>query len=320
LSEILARLDLAPTFNLSSIQNLVPTHRRCNLAKSSDLFNEASARFFLHRAEKAVAQIEELIRSKRNRESRENLLSSVGEAIRSGLILPMDVQESQPPDDLQLTKPLVFADKPGEYVESIAPDEVSLYLDRPVLMGGNPIFAADFGDQSGVRMTVRTCREYRAALSAGFHALTTYDIKSEAYLKTTNAILAAAGSVPIPLISYIQRPHRGVPDLNLLPPSVLPRVLPNDDEMINGMKDFSLGDLLERGEIKILSLSSNSLSLQWNWGFMLREVCRADFDGDGVEDILCECYCWATEGTMGFGWTSILARVEDNGPFSVSRI
>ncbi len=320
LPEILARLDLPAEFDLFSIQNLVPTHRRCNLAKTSDVFNEASARFFLHRAEKASANVQKLVTSKKKRESREDLLSTVGEAIRSGLILPMDLQESQPPDQLRLTKPLVFADTPNEFVESISPEEVERFLDRPVLIGGNPVFAADFGDDSGVRMTVRTCREYRAALAAGFYAKTTYDIKSEAFLKTTNAILTAAALVRVPLISYIRKPHRGVADLDLLPSSVLPCVSPDDAEMIAGMKGLSLGDLLGRGEIKILRLSSSELSLEWNWGLMLREVCRADFDGDGVEDILCECYCWATEGTLGFGWTSILARIGEDSTFVVSQL
>lgn len=183
LHEVLARLNLPANFDLQSILNLVPAHRRCNLAKTSDIFNEANARFFLHRAEMAAPNIQKLVSSKKKRDSRDSILSSVGEAIRSGLILPMDLQESQPPDELRLTKPLLFADAPDESVETISPEEVELYLDRPVMMGGNPVFAADFGDDSGVRMTVRTCREYRAALAAGFYARTTYDIKSEAFLK-----------------------------------------------------------------------------------------------------------------------------------------
>lgn len=320
LPEILARLDLSAEFDLFSIQNLVPTHRRCNLAKTSDVFNEASARFFLHRAEKTIANVQKLVTSKKKRESKEDLLSKVGEAIRSGLILPMELQESQSPDQLRLTKPLVFADAPNELVESISPDDVERLLDRPVLIGGNPVFAADFGDDSGVRMTVRTCRDYRAALAAGFYAKTTYDIKSEAFLKTATAILTAAALVRVPLISHIRQPHRGVADLDLLPSSVLPRVSPDDATIIAGMKGLSLGDLLGRGEIKILRISSSELSLEWNWGLMLREVCRADFDGDGVEDILCECYCWATEGTLGFGWMSVLVRLDKDSIFVVSQL
>jgi len=292
---ILAPLDLPLAFDLFSIRNLLPVHRRCNLVKSSKVFDDAAARFFLHRAEGASANVQELVAKKKEGQIRDNLLAKLGEAIRSGLILPMDIQVSQPPHLLRLTNPLVFADAPAEIIESIAPEEVERYLDRPVLMGADPVFAADFGDDNGVRMSVRTWREYRAALAAGFSAKTTYDIKSEAVLKTANAILTAAGSVRLPIISYIRRPHRGVADLELLPSSVLPCVSPDDAEIIAGMENASLSDLLGRGEIKILRISSSELSLEWNWGLMLREICRADFDGDGIEDILCECYCWATE-------------------------
>jgi len=319
LGKILSTLDVSPEFDLFSIKNLVPAHRRCNLAKTSNLFNEASARFFLHLADKACANVQKLVTSRKTRESREDLLSTVKEAIRSGLILPIDLQESPPPDRLRLTKPLLFADMPNEPINSISLMEVERLLDRPVLMGGNPVFAADYGDDSGVRMTVRTCREYRAALAAGFYAKTTYDIKSEAFLKTANAILAAAPLMRVALISHIRAPFRGVADLDLLPSSVLPCVSPDDSEMIAGMKGLSLGDLLGRGEIKILRVSSNELALEWNWGLMLREICRADFDGDGVEDILCECYCWATDGTLGVGWMTILARPSEDSMFVPSR-
>jgi hypothetical protein len=318
LTELLARLNLPPDFDLFSNRNLLPAHRRCNLAKAASVFNEASARFFLHRAGEACATVERLVASKAKRESSENLISAALEAVRSGLVLPMDLQKSQSPDRLRLSKPLQFADAPDEIIELISPEEVEKYLDRPVLIGGNPIFAADFGDESGTRMTVRTCREYRAALAAGFYAKTTYDIKSEAFLKTANAILAAAVSVRVPLVSYIREPHRGVADLGLLPSSILPCVSPDDEVEIEKMKGLSLADLLGNGEIKILSISSDELSLEWNRGLMLREVCRADFDGDGVEDILCECYCWATEGTLGFGWTIILARRDESSTFAIS--
>jgi hypothetical protein len=187
-------------------------------------------------------------------------------------------------------------------------------------MGGNPIFSANFGDNSGIRMTVRTCREYRAALAAGFYALTTYDIKSEAFLKVANTLLAGAAMVRVPLISYVRNPHFGITDLDLLPLSVLPCVSLDDTRAVADMAGVSLADLLARGEIKILNVSSNEISLEWHWGLMLREICRADFDGDGVEDILCECYLWAPEGTLGFGWTSILSRTSAEGMFVISNL
>lgn len=320
LSPLLEKLGLPPTFSLSSVQNLVPAHRKCNLAKSSDMFKDSSTRFFLHKAEQAAVNVQRIQASHKRRNKADELISTVKEAMRSGLILPVDLQEADPPDRLRLSRPLLFADRPEEPIVSISPCEVEAYLDRPILIGGNPSFSANFGDEGGVRITVRTCREYCAAMAAGFYALSTYDIKSEAFLKVASALLAGAESVRIPLISYIRSPHLGVPDLHLFPPSMLPCVSPDDERAVADLGNVSLADLLARREIKIIDVSSNEISLEWHWGLMVREVCRADFDGDGIEDILCECYLWAPEGTLGFGWTNVLSRKSAEAGFSVSEL
>jgi 5-methylcytosine-specific restriction endonuclease McrA len=57
LAEALAKLDLPPDFDLMSIENLVPAHRRCNLVKSADVFKEGSARFYLHQAGKSSPKV-----------------------------------------------------------------------------------------------------------------------------------------------------------------------------------------------------------------------------------------------------------------------
>jgi hypothetical protein len=140
-------------------------------------------------------------------------------------------------------------------------------------------------------MIVRTCREYRASLAAGFYARTTYDIKSQAFLKATNAVLAAAGSVRRPINSFIRSPHLGVADLGVLPSSILPCVSSDDEERVKTLSNHSLGDLQRSGEIHLLNVTSSQFSFEWqHMGYMICEMCRADFDGDGVEDILCESY------------------------------
>ena len=320
LADILTKLGFPPDFDLMAIENLLPTHRRCNLAKRSDVFDEGSARFFLQQAQKVSTKVRDLISSRMKRENRDNVLSTVSQAFRSGLIEPIDIQDMTSGFSLRLTKPLVFADRSEERIESISPDEVEGFLDRPVLIGGNPIFAADFGDDDAIRMTVRTCREYRAALAAGFYAKTTYDIKSEAFLRAANSMLTAAASLRMPLTSFIRTPYVGLADLDLLPSSLLPCVSPDDDEQIKALGPLSLGDLSRRSEIRLLDVASGQISLEWrSMGLMLREIGRADFDSDGIEDILCECYCWATEGTLGFGWTDILARTDEHSRFMVTR-
>lgn len=319
LPAILKSLGLPEDFDLFATENLLPAHRKCNLAKGAEVFDPNTARFYLQRAKVVAGNVRQIVAAKKKVAQKDSLLVSISEAVRSGTITPMDLETTPNPNVLRLSKPLVFADDPDKPITAITPEEVERYLDRPVLIGGNPQFTADFGDDSGVRMTVHTCREYRAALAANFYAKTTYDIKSEAFLNATNSVLIAATSLRTPHVSYIRSPHRGVADLELLPASVLGAVGPDDHELLNQWTDFSLQDLLARGEIKILRISSTELSLEWRSGFMIREVCRADIDGDGLEDILCECYLWAISGTLGCGWTCVLSRTNENGKFSISR-
>jgi hypothetical protein len=287
--------------------------------KASDVLNEGSLRFFLGQAEKVGTKVLNLVSSKKASETKDSILSRVSEAFRSGLIVPLDLQDV--PYVLQLNRPLIFADRPEEQIDSLLPDEVEGYLDRPILIGGDPTFTADFADDNGVRMTVRTCREYRAALAVGFYAPTTYDIKSEAFLKAANLVLTAAASLKMPVASFIRTPYVGLADLDLLPSSVLPCLSIDDEELVKALGPIRLGDLLRRGDIRLLDFASNQIAFEWqHMGIMLREICRADFDGDGVEDILCECYSWAPEGTLGFGWTSLITRTDSKDIFAISRI
>ena len=316
LAEVLNVLGLPEDFDLFSIENLLPAHHHCNRAKSADIFDPHSIEFLLRRAASASVNIRRMVAAKRKEYDKDDLLKMIGEAFNSGIISPMELQTPTNPNVLRLTKPLVFADAPDEPVHAIMPEEVESYLDRPILVGGNPGFSTNFGDDTGVRMTVRTCREYRAALDANFYPQTNYDIKSEAFLKTANSVLTAASSLRRAHISYIHDPHRGVADLDLLPATLLPAISPDDQEQLNQWKDLSVQNLVERGVVKILRVSSTEISLEWSMGFMIRELCRADIDGDGIEDLLCECYSWAIGGTLGFGSTCVLSRTDENGRFS----
>ena len=60
------------------------------------------------------------------------------------------------------------------------------------------------------------------------------------------------------------------------------------------------------GVLVVTSVSQNSLEIvaPRDMGQRLIEVVRADFNGDGIEDILVFEYCFATEGTLGFGGNS----------------
>lgn len=50
-------------------------------------------------------------------------------------------------------------------------------------------------------------------------------------------------------------------------------------------------------------------------GQQLIEVARADFNSDGIEDILLFEYCYATHGKLGFVEITMLTRNTPDGPF-----
>lgn len=83
-------------------------------------------------------------------------------------------------------------------------------------------------------------------------------------------------------------------------------------------------DKIESGELVIRRVSSHLLVVEEpdgtgrGMGQQLIEVVRADFDGDGLEEILVHEYTWATHGTLGFGGAFLLARRTPDGPLETA--
>ena len=315
--ETLLGLGLPIDFDIHSYANLLPAHRRCNRAKSHRTWNMLS--FYTQIASAASQKIEDLMAATREQGSREKALRTLSDAIQSGLITPSDLIDSPlPPDVLVLARPLVFEDGTENF---ISPEQVERFLDRPVLIGGSEGFHVDFGDEKGIKLSIRTIREYRAALSAGYYARSQTDIKLEGYLKNINSVLTLVESVRVPTLSFIEKPFKGICDIDLIPVSVLSSLSPDDRTDLAAMKNLSLRDLLDRQEIKILNLSSKEVKLEWrNTGLLMRESLRADLNGDGIEDILCEFYVWSKGGTFGASWTGILSRLGSQEPFVIAAI
>ncbi len=90
---------------------------------------------------------------------------------------------------------------------------------------------------------------------------------------------------------------------------------------VRGKALILLQQCLERGELDpsevIKRVRQNLLHVAQphGMGHQLIEVARADFNGDGLEDILLFEYCYATHGTLGFGSTRVLTRKTKEGSF-----
>lgn len=131
-----------------------------------------STTFCKRPADKASA-ILSLYEARRSEKIRDEASADLSLAIESGLITPADLLDTpHSPRTFLLSRELIFADG---VVRAVSLDGIEALLDRPVLMGGDPIHAAEFGNGVDQGLAVRTCREYRAAISANFFALSNYD-------------------------------------------------------------------------------------------------------------------------------------------------
>jgi hypothetical protein len=311
LQEVRREYGLPDDFHVDCLCNLIPAHHRpCNLSKSNRLFNPARARYFLEIAsgkEAKVRRYEDAIVLESRKDS---LLGSIAAAIEEGTLTMPDIAAATSDSRaLPLSAELQFADGSAEH--KVREEDLERLLDRPVLIGGTPsIDGIDFVNDSGSSLTVRTCREYRAACASGYYPGTNFAIKMDAFLSAVNAVLSAVTRAKIASVTFLNNPHVGVADLHLLPPNVLPMLGPKEQYPQKDLETRSLAELARAGRLHIVTVSSTRLQFEWGHsGAVLSELLRADLDDDGIEEILVQYYTYAVGGTLGFGSIGVLRRV-----------
>jgi len=315
-----SELGLSPGFALNSARNYLPTHSWCNSRKTGRVFNSSNIRYFLEIVDGKLAAVESHVESLELEASKAMLVAAVRRSLENGNLDPHELVEAiSEVEGFPLTSEIEFVD--GRLECRAFSREGEGLLDRPILFGKTTsIDGIEFVDGSGNSTIIRTCREYRAAKAAGYYAGTTFAMKMEAYVGAADAILDAVMRARVPVKSYVSSPHVGVADIGLLPPSVLPDVGPDHRDKIASFGKASLAELLLRNEISILGVSSGRLNVEFfGLGMTLRELMRADLDGDGVEEILVQHYTYAVGGTLGVSSIGVLRRPEPDAPFEYGR-
>lgn len=303
-------------FQLNSLENFLPAHRRCNSVKKDRVFNEASARFFLAIAKDKVLKIETLAETFRVEAQKERLLRSLRAGLEQGnLSLDEVIGSVADIRAFPLTKEIEFIESTWDGHSSS--DDIEDLLDRPVLVGkSTSIDGVEFVNGSGASITVRTCREYRAARGAGYYAGTTLSMKMEAFLSAASAVLDAVSKVQVARVSYIRSPHVGVADMDLIPASVLPCWSDDHRDRILNLTESSLRQLNQEGRISIIDVTSGKLHIVFDFsGLVLVELLRGDLDGDGIEEILVQHHSYAVGGTVGAASIGVLHRRGPNERF-----
>ena len=220
----------------------------------------------------------------------------------------------------ELIEGITFAD--GTEVKSVAKADIDSIRDLPVRLGENDhLEGVTLMNEKDEKIHVRTCREYDAALKRGYDAYTTFDIKMSVWFKYQCGLLNALEGATIPQKSFISNPKAGIMNLELLPFSLFSNPASTNWQW-DAERDLSTTyeKKIENGDLVIVEKNQNDLTIEEiGMGQLLREVVRADFNDDGIEDILLFEYHYATQGTLGFGGVIVLTRKSVDGKFEVVR-
>lgn len=322
LAETLSKLGLPSTFDLCGYPNLVPCQPGANLQKGAIVFDPAHIHFFLGMASAKSEAIQENLSRIERRTNRGRALILLQQALERGELTAEEVaailqkHTDRPAEIFELLESMRFAD--SAEIRFVARSEIDALRDRPVKLGQNDhIDGVTLTNDAGEERHVRTCREYDAALKDGFYALTNYDIKMSTWFEHQCGLLKALDSASIPSTSFISDPRVSILDLNLLPFAFFPQM---------GEVDAGAGDTatyqskVDDGALVVKRIGNNLLQIEEpeGMGQQFIEVARADFDGDGVEDILLFEYCYATHGTLGFGGIRVITRLTNDGRFAMA--
>lgn len=314
LKRIKEEYDLNPKFSINSYYNWVPADSSCNLRKSKRRFSKNRAIFFLEIAESKYAQVNKLEETRKYREKKDKILISLALGFEQRLLsfdevstLLKDLEKNQ--SVFKILQELEFTE--GALIDSIAKDEVDKLLALPVKLGTPDMDGLELVDREGNTATVRNCREWHEAKEKGYFALTTFTMKMESYFNRICGLITAVAKATVADKSYITDSRVGVVNLNLIPVSVLPVMSDEHWDEIEKVASsgITVQDWVEAGKVHIKSVSQYAIQLEYNgMGQHLWELMRADFNQDGVEDILLYRYSYAKSGTFGYGSTMILTR------------
>lgn len=313
------RLNIA--FDLRGFENLLPAKTGINLQKANMLLEPSHAHYFLSLAASKKPQIEDAIRIIQKRKSRDRALVLLQQNLENGALSPGEIANmlDRYIDDPSEVFPLLTGIRcnAGAELNTIAKVEIDK-------LRCQQINREDIDEIDGVILThtvrdeeivVTTCKEYDEAINSDYVPSTNYDIKNAAHFNHRCGLLRMLASATKAERSYIENPKKGLLDLHLLPASLFPWF----------EAPLALGtyqDKIDNERLVIRRVKQHLLVIEERDGMgqQLIEVARADFNGDGIEDILLYVYCYATHGTLGYGDIKIITRSNESASFTVINI
>jgi hypothetical protein len=307
-------LGLDKNFNLNAFYNLVPTHSKCNLRKSNDLFTKNASLFYLSIALKTEAKVKiEIEKLKRNK-NKGLIISKLQCALSANIInteeLKDILKDAEKKDwdirEIKLPIGIEFIDE--IYDNFYLDTDFSSLLDKKLMIYNDDEYLELVNDNDE-KTNVSTLNEWKIAAAKGYYPLTTYAIKMSSNFTFFDEFIEVLQKSQMPKGSFLNDPWIKLNMLDYLSPNILFDVEGRLKEYIE--EGLSIGELVRRGIVKYdISPGIYEFSLEFE-GFetSLLEQFRADFNDDGIEDIFVSCWVRSIEGTMGFGYTEILTKL-----------
>ena len=230
----------------------------------------------------------------------------------------VDKSGETPEVTFHLRVPLRFAD--GREVKSIAKSEIDGLRELRVSFGANvDIESVRLTNETDDEMKVRTCREYDAGLKRGYSPANNMERKLASFFKYPCAVLKALEIASVAEESFIT--DVGVANVELLPFTVFP-VIGEYKSRQAFAKDLqtTYQQKIEIGELVIRESTEHVLKIEYEGVVQsLREIVRADFNNDGLEDVLVSEGNWVTQGSFSDYGIIVLTRKSLTGKFEVAR-
>jgi hypothetical protein len=316
-------LGLEAEFDIAGYENLLPCKPGVNLKKSDSIFAINRAQYFLGIAKEKKEQIENNIIKIKKRHERGKAIYLLQTCLERGELSAKEILEiidahlEKPSEIFELVKGMEFIDDTEVY--DISKDDIESLKNRPIKFGGG-VFSEGLELSGGGNIIVKTCKEYESAIKAGHYPLTNFEIKMSVFFDQQSGLLNALTKAKLAQTSFIEKPHRGISDLDLLPFRLFPDY--GGDVMKDEvLQDFttSFQDKIDDGTLVVREIKNNFLRIDDNVanGLTLTEVIRADFNDDGIEEILLFEASYALHATMGFGGISIITRKGPNEMFEI---
>jgi hypothetical protein len=310
INNLINEYELDENFSYNDLYNLIPTHNNCNGRKGKYLFDKKTVLYYHGLTKKKLYKIEKEIETLKRKRNNSILYSKIQIALETDSISIDEIRkmienkkrENWITQGIKLNKKLEFVDEIIDmfYIDSNLTDKI---LDKNIIFGSEKNIILH-NNQDKTRK-IHTLREWKNARDEGFYALTTYDIKASSYVTFIEDLVEVISKAQMPSFSFIN--NISLKDYDFLSPKIIQTINPDDNFLTKTKR--TIGELIKEKKVQIENNNYYDFAIKYRSQItLLKEVFRADFNNDGLEEIFISGYTYVTDGTFGYGFSMILER------------